>query len=315
MAGGGRLRSRLSIHIRFASVRTPAASTTGPSILPPAESVVTEVPNRRKQWRLRCIFPLDRRLTRRQTTAVVKIRVVRIGRNGEGEVRTLDPTHFYFSEPEKNDTPWEKRDTGSGEVVTRTVIPPEASKKWFYILYLLLTLAARARNAAVSPGITCAFRIENFQGHVLGLSDGSPQPFTPVQSFTPTNTTNQQWALISSQDVRQLWELANVGSDTILSHTTALLPKPGPALHSQIVGSNQTLFWRLASLSEGSRFTDAETGLALTAWPAGGDYPSSPGVEYAGELLGRTRSGFAVIECREGLPEAESDGITEYEQS
>jgi hypothetical protein len=60
------------------------------------------------------------------------------------------------------------------------------------ILYLLLTLAARARNAAVSPGITCAFRIENFQGHVLGLSDGSPQPFTPVQSFTPTNTTNQQ---------------------------------------------------------------------------------------------------------------------------
>ncbi|KAJ7849166.1 hypothetical protein B0H13DRAFT_1906335 [Mycena leptocephala] len=144
------------------------------------------------------------------------------------------------------------------------------------LLYLLLTVAARARSAAVSPGITYAFRIEDFQGHMLDLSDGSPQPFTPVQSFTPADTTNQQWALISSQDARHLWELANVGSVTILSHTTALLQKPGPALHSQIVGSNQTLFWRLASSSEGSRFTDAETGLALTAWPAGGDYPSSP---------------------------------------
>jgi hypothetical protein len=67
-------------------------------------------------------------------------------------------------------------------------------------------------------------------------------------------TSLLQWALISSQDARQLWELANVGSVTILSHTTALLQKPGPALHSQIVGSNQTLFWRLASSFEGSRY-------------------------------------------------------------
>jgi hypothetical protein len=72
--------------------------------------------------------------------------------------------------------------------VRPTLNPPTMLK----LLYLLLTVAARARSAAVSPGITYAFRIEDFQGHMLDLSDGSPQPFTPVQSFTPANTTNQQ---------------------------------------------------------------------------------------------------------------------------
>ncbi|KAJ7444660.1 hypothetical protein FB451DRAFT_1413058 [Mycena latifolia] len=109
-----------------------------------------------------------------------------------------------------------------------------------------------------------AFSITDFQGRMVDLTDGNPQPFTPVQSFTPANTTNQQWALISSMDARQLWEVANVGGNSILSHTTALLAKPGPAIHSQI--GNRSM----------ARFTDADTGLALTAWLAVGNYPSSP---------------------------------------
>ncbi|KAJ6556316.1 hypothetical protein B0H19DRAFT_1293364 [Mycena capillaripes] len=121
------------------------------------------------------------------------------------------------------------------------------------LLYLLLAATSAANSAALSPRITYAFSIADFQGHMLDLTDGNPQPFTPVQSFTPANTTNQQWALISSQDARQLWEIANVGANSILSHTSALLKKPGPAIHTQIVGSNQTLFWRIAFSSEGNR--------------------------------------------------------------
>ncbi|KAJ7462471.1 hypothetical protein FB451DRAFT_1495657 [Mycena latifolia] len=106
------------------------------------------------------------------------------------------------------------------------------------LLYLLLVVVS-ACGAVLSPRITYAFSITDFQGRMVNLTDGNPQPFTPVQSFTPANTTNQQWALISSMDARQLWEVANVGGNSILSHTTALLAKPGPAIHSQIVSSRR----------------------------------------------------------------------------
>ncbi|KAJ6474410.1 hypothetical protein C8R47DRAFT_708800 [Mycena vitilis] len=148
-----------------------------------------------------------------------------------------------------------------------------------FLSYALLTLSACTTRAALAPDISYAFNITNFQGHMVDLTDGNLQPLTPVQSYTPTNTSNQEWALISSQDARQLWEIVNLGSDSILSHTTAFLQlkDPARALHTQIVGSNQTLFWRMSFSSDGfARLMDADTGLALTAWPAVGNYPSSP---------------------------------------
>ncbi|KAJ7473293.1 hypothetical protein FB451DRAFT_1248933 [Mycena latifolia] len=146
----------------------------------------------------------------------------------------------------------------------------------FHAVYFVLTLAATTLAESLSPRLrSYAFNITDFQGHLMDLTDGNPQPFTPVQSFTPANTTNQEWALISTMDARQLFEIVNVDSNAILSHTTALLKTPGPAIHAQIVGSNQTLFWRLEDTPKGTRLLDADTGLALTAWPAAGG-PSSP---------------------------------------
>ncbi|KAJ7194422.1 hypothetical protein GGX14DRAFT_404691 [Mycena pura] len=142
--------------------------------------------------------------------------------------------------------------------------------------YILLATASSATAAALSRRITYAFSISDFQGHMLDLSDGGVENYTPVQSFTPANTTNQQWALISSQDSRQLWEIHNVGSGTNMAHTTALLEKPGPAIHAQVVGGNQTTWWRMSCSSEGCRFSDADSNLALTAWPETAGYPSSP---------------------------------------
>ncbi|KAJ7618832.1 hypothetical protein DFH06DRAFT_1144703 [Mycena polygramma] len=154
-----------------------------------------------------------------------------------------------------------------------------------YLPYLLLALATCTPCAALAPDISYAFNITDFQGHMLDLTDGNLQPFTPVQSYAPTNTNNQEWALISSQDARQLWEIINLGSNSILSHTTAFLKlkDPAHALHTQIVGSNQTLFWRMSFSTDGvARLTDADTGLALTTWPAAESYPSSPlTLEYA----------------------------------
>ncbi|KAJ7728167.1 hypothetical protein DFH07DRAFT_1066448 [Mycena maculata] len=120
----------------------------------------------------------------------------------------------------------------------------------------------------LSKRISYAYSIADFQGHMIDLSDGKAQLFTPVQSFAPANTTNQQgspiWALLYSQDARELYEVANVKSG-IMSHTTALLKPPGPAIHAQIKepGAIRLLH---------------RNGLALTAWPAGGNknYPSSP---------------------------------------
>ncbi|KAJ6596333.1 hypothetical protein DFH09DRAFT_1407495 [Mycena vulgaris] len=145
-----------------------------------------------------------------------------------------------------------------------------------YIVYAILAVVRTACASILSPDITYAFNIVDFQGHLLDLTEGSNQLFTPVQSFTATNASNQEWALISSQDARQLFEIINVRSNTIMSHTTALLQTPGPAIHAQIVGSNQTIFWGLEDTSKGRRFIDADSKLALTAWPADAGNPSSP---------------------------------------
>ncbi|KAJ7033770.1 hypothetical protein C8F04DRAFT_1104153 [Mycena alexandri] len=166
--------------------------------------------------------------------------------------------------------------------------------------WCLLAIATSAVSAVnLSTSITYAFTISDFQGHMLDLTNGNNHQLTPVQSFTPANTTNQQWALISTQDARQLWELFNLGSNTIMSHTTAMLKRKGTAIHAQIVGSNETLFWRLDNSPEGSRFTDASTGLALTAWSAEEGYPSSPlTLEYAS---GENKRQIFHLHCMKAL--------------
>ncbi|KAJ7500678.1 hypothetical protein B0H11DRAFT_2275867 [Mycena galericulata] len=160
---------------------------------------------------------------------------------------------------------------------------PSALHSVLMLLSSLYLLLAGAQIAFVSasklyPRISYAWSITDFQGHMVDLANGKADLFTPIQSFKPTNTTNQHWAIIYSQDAREVYEILNVGSNTIMSHTTALLKKPGPAIHTQIVGSNLTSWWHLNFTKAGARLIDADSGLALTAWPAGPNkqYPSSP---------------------------------------
>ncbi|KAJ7127274.1 hypothetical protein C8R43DRAFT_699966 [Mycena crocata] len=140
--------------------------------------------------------------------------------------------------------------------------------------YPLLVVACLVYTATLSSATrSYAYSIMDYQGHFLDLSDGRKDLFTPVQSFTAANTTNQEWVIINSDDARQAYDIINAGSLTVLTHTTALLNIPGPAIHAQIVGGNQTQWWRLASTGQ---LIDASSGLALTAWPATHSYPSSP---------------------------------------
>ncbi|KAJ7290311.1 hypothetical protein C8J57DRAFT_1705739 [Mycena rebaudengoi] len=145
-----------------------------------------------------------------------------------------------------------------------------------HVLHLLITIASTVNAAVLAPRITYAWSITDFQGHLLDLAFGNTSLFTPIHSFTPTNKTNQLWAIIFSQDARQVYELVNVASNTIMTHTTALLTPPGPALHTQIVGGNLTTFWKLESAGNSTRFLDEKSGLALTAWPAAKGSASSP---------------------------------------
>ncbi|KAJ7273831.1 hypothetical protein C8J57DRAFT_1714881 [Mycena rebaudengoi] len=145
-----------------------------------------------------------------------------------------------------------------------------------HILHFLIATASTVNAAVLTPRITYAWSITDFQGNMLDLADGNASLFTPVQSFTPTNTTNQQWAVISSQDARQVYELVNVASNTVMTHTTALLTPPGPALHTQIIGGDLTTFWKLESAGNFTRFLDEKSGLALTAWPIANGSGSSP---------------------------------------
>ncbi|KAJ7122396.1 hypothetical protein C8R44DRAFT_736086 [Mycena epipterygia] len=149
------------------------------------------------------------------------------------------------------------------------------------LLYILVAAVSVINAARLAPRVTYVYSIADFQGHMLDLSGGDLEAFTPVQSFTAANTTNQQWVLISTQDARQLYEIVNVGGTaTIMSHTTALLKTPGPAIHAQIVASNETIFWRIAFASKATRFFDADSGLGLTAWPAAGGESSPLTLEY-----------------------------------
>lgn len=60
------------------------------------------------------------------------------------------------------------------------------------LLYCLLAAVAAINAARLSPRVTYVYSIADFQGHMIDLSDGDLQDFTPVQSFTAANTTNQQ---------------------------------------------------------------------------------------------------------------------------
>ncbi|KAJ7127281.1 hypothetical protein C8R43DRAFT_1028216 [Mycena crocata] len=142
--------------------------------------------------------------------------------------------------------------------------------------YHLLATACLAYTATLSSAtLSYANSIMDFQGHFLDLSDGRSDRFTPVQSLRAANTTNQQWVIINSDDDRHVYDIANAGSFGVsLTHSTALLDIPGPAIHAQIVGGyGKTQWWHLASTGQ---LIDADSGLAVTAWPATHGYPSSP---------------------------------------
>ncbi|KAJ7084593.1 hypothetical protein B0H15DRAFT_802355 [Mycena belliarum] len=143
-----------------------------------------------------------------------------------------------------------------------------------YLLYAA-ALAASALGTRPAPELrSYAYSITDFQGHRLDLVGGRAERFTP-------------WVIISSMDARQVYEVVSVAGRSVLSHTTALLTPAGPAPGTQIVGGNETLFWRLqdapdagtrergADSGDARSLLDADTGLALTAWPAAGG-PSSP---------------------------------------
>ncbi|KAJ7106333.1 hypothetical protein C8R44DRAFT_806035 [Mycena epipterygia] len=132
--------------------------------------------------------------------------------------------------------------------------------------------------AITSAADILTFKITDFQGSVLDLTSGSPKSLTPVQSFTATKNTSQNWLFIfAAHGDDNEYRILNAAGSSILSYATA--NSQGPAIHTQIMGNqNVSTNWDVVPVPKGSvNFIEKQTRLAITAWPVGsGKSRSSP---------------------------------------
>ncbi|KAJ7106334.1 hypothetical protein C8R44DRAFT_745403 [Mycena epipterygia] len=109
------------------------------------------------------------------------------------------------------------------------------------------------------------FKITDFQGSMLDLTNGSSSSLTPWLFIYAAHGDENEYRVVNA-----------VGS-SILSYATA--NSQGPAIHTQIVGNqNVSTNWDVVPVPKGSvNFIEKQTRLAVTAWPVGnGKSRSSP---------------------------------------
>ncbi|KAJ7859310.1 hypothetical protein B0H14DRAFT_2746921 [Mycena olivaceomarginata] len=127
------------------------------------------------------------------------------------------------------------------------------------------------------------YKIRDFQGSMLDLTNACSESLTPVQSSKKTTEKSQnaifilQWMFIyAAHGDTNEYRVMNIAVPSILSYTTAPVNSTTPAgaaLHAQITGNtNVGTFWDVVFVKKNStrvNFIEKATGLAMTAWPAG----------------------------------------------
>ncbi|KAJ7148045.1 hypothetical protein C8R43DRAFT_952674 [Mycena crocata] len=116
------------------------------------------------------------------------------------------------------------------------------------------------------------FKIIDYQGMALDLTDGRNTTLNPVQSAASTKDKSQNWLFIyAAHGDQNEYRVVNAAGSTVLSYTTATVAGPTTALHAQIAGNqNVDTNWDVLPLaSKFNSFIEKSTGLAITSWPAG----------------------------------------------